>query len=113
MGDSPNILSADQMQRLYGSFYESSPKLHLDSSKVPQQLRPLLPYAEFWGVADDWTREELVEKAPADVQENLKDVVASFDKSFDDWLAGPEADDPSLSDEYIAFTALRMAADLA
>jgi hypothetical protein len=70
-----------------------------------------LPYAEFWGFADDWTREDLVERAPLEVKRNLKDVVAIFDRKLDDWLAGPEAAGPHFSDEYVAFTAMRMAAD--
>ena len=42
---------------------------------------------------------------------NLKDVVDQFDAALDDWLAGPEADGPTFSEEYIAFSALRRAAD--
>ena len=110
MGETPDILSAEQMKRWYGSFYDRSPMLDLDQRKVPEEFWPLLPYAEFWGVADDLTREILVKQAPADVQHNLKEAVAAFDNALDEWLAGPEADDPNPSDEYIAFSAMRMAA---
>ena len=75
-----------------------------------QNVLALLPYAEFWGIADDLEREILVKEAPADVQQNLKQVVAAFDNAMDEWLAGPEADDPRPSDEYIAYSAMRMAA---
>jgi hypothetical protein len=105
------ILSTEQMKQLYGSFYERSPKVRLDRRKVPEKFWPLLPYAEFWGVSDDWTREDLVKHAPADAQQNLKRVVAAFDTELDEWLAGPEADDHHPSDEYIAFVAMGMAAD--
>jgi hypothetical protein len=111
MTSNADVLSADEMKQRYGSFYDQSQKLRLDRTKVPQQLWPLLPYAEFWGFADDWTRQDLVEQAPPDVQRNLKAVVSTFDDAFDDWLAGPEAAGPNFSEEYIAFTALRMAAD--
>jgi hypothetical protein len=111
MGDTIEVLDAAQMRQRYGSFYESSPRMKLDQNKVPKQFWSLLPYAEFWGIADDWAREDLVDLAPPEVQENLRNVVASFDNALDEWLAGPEADDTSPSDEYIAFTAMRMAAD--
>jgi hypothetical protein len=111
MGETTEVLSAAQMRQRYGSFYNSSPGMKLDQKKVPERFWSLLPYAEFWGIADDWTREDLVDQAPPDVQKNLREVVARFDNALDEWLAGPEADDNSPSDEYIAFTAMRMAAD--
>lgn len=110
MGNTPAILSAQQMKRWYGGFYDSSPKIRLDRSKVPEEFWPLLPYAEFWGIADDLTREILVKEAPADVQQDLKEAVTAFDDALDKWLAGPEADNPNPSDEYVAFSAMRMAA---
>ncbi len=105
------ILSAEDMQHRYGTFYESSPRIRLDERKVPEQCRPLLPYAEFWGIADDWMRQDLVDEAPREAKENLRGVVAGFDSALDEWLAGPEADNVNPSDEYIAFAAMRMAAD--
>jgi hypothetical protein len=105
------VLTADEMKQFYGDFYQRSPRMHLDPSKVPERFLPLLPYAEFWGLADDLIREILVEEAPAAVQQNLKQVVAAFDRALDEWLAGAEANDPSPSDEYVAYSAMRMAAD--
>lgn len=113
MSDEIEVLTAEEMRRWYGGFYASSPMVHLDRSKVPEQFWPLLPYAEFWGIADDWTREVLIEKAPPAVLQNLKQVVASFDTALDEWLAGPEADNRNPTDEYIAFCAMGMAADYA
>jgi hypothetical protein len=49
------------------------------------------------GVSDEWTREELFDQAPPEVQQNLKDVVALFDHALDEWFAGPEADHPPFS----------------
>ena len=111
MGETKEILSAEQMKERYGPFYESSLKIQLDERKVPEQCRPLLPYAEFWGIADDWMRQDLVDEAPREAKEDLREVVAGFESALDEWLAGPEADNVSPSDEYIAFTAIRMAAD--
>ena len=69
------------MKRLYGRFYDRGAKQHLDRRNVPEKFWPLLPYAEFWGIADDLTREILVKEAPADVQHNLKPAVAVFDNA--------------------------------
>jgi hypothetical protein len=104
-------LSVEEMKQLYGTFYEASPKASIDLSQVPGSLHVLVPYAEFWGISDDWAREELVAKSSQSVQENLKAVVALFDDKLDEWLAGEEADSTSPSKEYVAFSAMRMAAD--
>ncbi len=84
-------------------------KLRLESVPVP--LRPLIHYAEFWGASDDGLREAMVEAAPEEVKVNLVAVVSEFDDEFDEWLAGPDADAPTPTPEYIAFSAMRMAAD--
>jgi hypothetical protein len=111
VSETPEILSAEQMKRLYGRFYDRSPKFQLDRRRVPEKFWPLLPYAEFWGMADDSARQRLVKQAPAEIRRNLKQVVAAFDDALDEWLAGPEADNPTPTDEYIAFCAMGMAAD--
>ena len=102
----------EQLKEKYGSFYESSPRMTLRPSKVPAAVRALLPYAEFWGIADDYAREALVGKAPKAALKNLKQVLAAHAEALDAWLAGPEADQKP-SKEYVAFSALRMAADFA
>jgi hypothetical protein len=111
MGDTTKILNATQMRERYGSFYHSGSKLQLDRGRIPEQFWPLIPYAEHWGASDDWTREDLIESAPVEVLQNLKHVVAEFDNAMNEWLAGPEADDRPPSEEYVAYTAMRMAAD--
>jgi hypothetical protein len=111
MSGMSGILNAEQMRAWYGRFYDQSPKSRLDRQNVPSQLWPLLPYAEFWGIADDWAREGLVKQAPPEVRQNLKQVVAAFDSALDEWLAGPEADNRHPTAEYIAFSAMGMAAD--
>jgi hypothetical protein len=111
MSGSYQVLDAEQMRRRYGVFYTESPKVPINANRVPVVLQALIPYAEFWGIADDWAREKIVAKAPQDIQEDLKEAIASFDDELDDWLAGAEADSPSPSQEYVAFSAMRMAAD--
>ena len=111
MAERPVVLSAEEMARKYGELYQRRPRVRLDRGRIPESVWSLIPYAEFWGVSDDLDREHLVDNAPHAVQQNLKDVIAFYDDDLDIWLAGSEARDPNPSDEYVAFSAMRMAAD--
>ena len=85
----------------------------LDPSRIPLELHGLLPLAEKFGVSDDCLRERLVNDSSALEISELKAGICSHEDALDNWLAGPEAQGPSFSDEYIAFSAMRMAADYA
>src|SRR5437879_2534995 len=102
----PSVFTLEEMKNHYGQFFESAALLNLDRARVPQKLWPILPYAAFWGAADDWTRESLARKAPIDVRQNLKAIVAAFDDALDEWLAGNEAKAVPPSAEYVAFSAM-------
>ncbi|QJE95751.1 hypothetical protein [Luteolibacter luteus] len=95
----------------YGSFISESPAVDFDVNDVPVNLRHLIPYARFWGISDDLERERLAEKAPEHIKSSLKELIRDNDDSLDDWLAGEEASYPDPSDAYVAFSAMRMAAD--
>jgi hypothetical protein len=73
----------------------------------------LLFFAERFGIADDWARNDLVRSTLRAELERLVQLVRDHDDALDAWLAGPEANGPEFSDEYIAFSAMRMAADYA
>lgn len=85
----------------------------LDSSRIPEELHQLIPLAQKFGIADDLEREKLVAKSLPSELKQLKLEVAANDSALDLWLAGNEAQGPTFSDEYIAFSAMRMAADYA
>jgi hypothetical protein len=101
----------DTIRSEYGEFLSESPTVAFDSNDVPKNLHHLIPYASFWGLADDLNRERLVEKAPDHLKESLRKLIANNENALDEWLAGEEALSPDPSDAYIAFSALRMAAD--
>jgi hypothetical protein len=83
----------------------------LDPGKVPLGLRHLIPFAERYGITDDLDREHVIlASSPEEIAE-LKAVVAQHDDLMDEWLAGPETAEPQPSVEYLAFSAMRMAAD--
>lgn len=105
------VLPAEEMRKKYGLYAENRPLIKLDACKVPKPLRPLIPFAECFGVSDDLMRADLIAKLPTDTLDDLRKAIEPFDDLLDDWLAGPAAHCPPLSPEYIAFTCMRMAAD--
>jgi hypothetical protein len=88
--------------------------LSLDPNAVPASLRPLLPWAEKWGIGDDYDREALVETSSV---EELMALVHSIDDVNDDdlfgWLAGADSYSNTPTEEYSALTCLTMAIDSA
>lgn len=85
----------------------------LDKTCIPEALHGLIGYAEFWGIEDDWTRDELVAKAPPESCRALVQAVCNKATELDDWLGGSEARCAEPTREYCAFTTMRMAADYA
>ncbi len=85
----------------------------IDSQLVPSTLRHLIPLAQKFGVTDDLAREAIVSCASLAEIAVLKQAVQANDALLDAWLSETEATGPSFSNEYIAFSAMRMAADLA
>ena len=111
MSDGNLVWSAEQLKERYGIFFNSSPRVHLDRRNVPEKYWALLPYAEFWGIADSSTRMDLIDRAPADVRRNLKQVVGASDDMLEEWMLAPDTDTLNPTDEYVAFAAMIMAAD--
>jgi len=105
-----DLLDGIQMQKAYGAFYTVGQRVTFKTEDVPVALHALIPYAQFWGISDDWNREDLVEKAPREVVENLKHAIKKFYDILDEWLGGAEASNPNPSDAYVPFSAMRMAA---
>jgi hypothetical protein len=85
----------------------------VDPTNVPPNLHHLIPLAEHFGISDDSERLRSVCCAsPAELQQ-LRQTVLDHDELLDAWLAGPESSGPTFSNEYILFSAMRMAADYA
>lgn len=81
------------------------------AADTPSSLQELVHYALLWGVSDDGYRADLVERAPPETRANLKWLVTEREDQLDAWLAGAEAEGPTFTDAYIAFSAMRMASD--
>jgi hypothetical protein len=109
--------SADEIREhmlcLYREFTRAEGLPKLNPEKIPAKLGPWIPYAEFWGIAEDFDREELVRQASQEIQEDLVQLIQRLDDALDEWLASDEPKNGPLSDEYCAFSWMRMAADYA
>ena len=83
----------------------------LNPDKVPRPLVHLIPIAEKWAL------DCYIDAVSNASSEELEALVRCIDDVTDDdlfgWLAGPEADNPNPSVEYVAFTDLTEAIDLA
>lgn len=106
------LLSSEEMKQKYGVFYESKGLVEINPENVPSNLRLLIPYAELWGISDDCYREQKIAESPHVALDDLVFAIKNHENLLDDWLAGDEADLDSPSDEYVCFSAMRMAADL-
>ena len=104
------VLPAGEMRAKYGLYAENRPTIRLDPVRVPEVLRHLIPLAEQFGVTDDLIREDIVAKTPPEVLAAMRAAVLPLGNAFNEWLAGPEADGPEFSAEYIAFSCLRLEA---
>jgi hypothetical protein len=109
--DDFEVLPAGEMRAKYGLTAENRPIIKLNAAKIPVELRHLLALAEQFGIGDDLIRADVVAKTLPGELQTMRQAVEAHADAFDEWLAGPEANVPELSDEYIAFTCLRMAAD--
>lgn len=106
------ILGRKEIEAELGQALDMFPTALFDLKGVPTKLHLLAPYAEFWGQADDVVRESVLRRTPDSLQENLKWVVATHDDQLDAWLAGPESSSVEPSDAYVAFSSMRMSADM-
>lgn len=104
------VLSGKEMRERYNLTAENRPTIILNPENVPDAAKPLIPYAEKWGISDDLIRSAVLNKATI---EELKELVRFMDgidfPPIEAWLIGPEASGPDYSDEYIAITCLFMA----
>jgi hypothetical protein len=104
------VLSIADMRNKYYWPDEQPPVVPIAFEKVPEQLRPLIPLAERWGISDDMLRSDARCKALPEEIAYLKEAIRRFDNELDHWLAGPEASSATPSQEYLAFSNMRMAA---
>lgn len=109
--DTSRVLSAPEIVKACSGWVGDAPLANVKKEEVPLSLHSLIPYAEIWGIADDWEREKRFQRTPQYLVENLKWVVSEYEEELDTWLAGPEASSKDPSDSYVTFSAMRMGVD--
>ena|SRR5215207_5412833 len=92
---------------------ENRPATKLDPTRIPERFRHWIPLAERWGISDDILRDDCVGHASPEELAELLSFGEAMDFLYDDWLAGPESQSATPTSEYIAFSRLAMAWDVA
>jgi hypothetical protein len=103
------VASGRELMEAFGLTAENRPTIKLNPKNVPNELRPLIPYAEEWGIDDDLIRADVIRKAPPETLNDLVFTVAKYKESLYNWLGGPEAYLDEHTDEYNTFSAMMMA----
>jgi hypothetical protein len=85
----------------------------LNPENIPLQFHHLILIAEKYGVSDDGYRDALIESLGENELRECASFLESYDAVLAEWLAGPDADGPTFTNEYVVFSALGMAADCA
>ena len=96
------ILPASEMREKYQLTAENRPTLHLDSRKVPSDLRDLVPLAEKWGIGDDLIREDFQSKATNAEKQTLAKTLTGRNARITEWL-NDQPQGAVMSDEAAAF----------
>jgi hypothetical protein len=85
----------------------SDAPLQLDASKVPEDLRSLVPLAARWGIGDDVDRNAKVDRATEAERAELKNAVDPLSNRITAWLDSFPSG--SMSDEAAAFMYMQLA----
>jgi hypothetical protein len=79
----------------------------LDSSRVPESLRHLVPFAEQWGIGDDVERMQFIERSSPPEREALASVLEPHHQEITRWL--DSFGSAPMSDEAAAFMYMQLA----
>ena len=102
-------MNVPSLEEKYGEFFREGSNVPFDDQDVPMKLVSIIPYARFWGIADDYERDALANKAPKTIGDDLLAITQAHAQQLDEWLASPAAD--WNNEAYLAFSNMRMAAD--
>ena len=69
-----------------GSSHSAEAVHRLDSAKVPEDLRDLVPFAQRWGIGDDVARSERVHKATAAERAEVRAAFGPRQARITAWL---------------------------
>ena len=81
----------------------------LDPQQVPEDLRPLVPLAQIWGIGDDVARADFIARASAADREALQQAIAPHQARITAWLDSFGTN--PMSDEAAGFMYLQLAVE--
>ena len=84
-----------------------APVQRLDSTKVPEDLRNLVPLAERWGIGDDVDRNAKVDGATPKERNELRTALEPLDSRITQWLNS--FGQGAMTDEAAAFMYMQLA----
>lgn len=79
----------------------------LDSAKVPEDLRPLVPLAERWGIGDDMDRNAKVDRVTPEERTELQTALEPLNSRITQWLNS--FGQGAMTDEAAAFMYMQLA----
>jgi hypothetical protein len=78
--------SPGESTRELGSSHPADAVPQLDSAKVPEDLRDLVPFAQRWGIGDDVARSERIQKATAADRADVRAAFGARQARITAWL---------------------------
>lgn len=107
---SGELLPASEMREKHDLTAENQPVIHLDASKVPEDLVDLIPFARKWGIEDDLIREDVQSKSSQKEKQALADALRGRNARITEWLdAQPKG--AQMTDEAAAFMYMQLGLD--
>jgi hypothetical protein len=106
---SVEIAPAHVLQKKYGLYADNRPTIKLDPAMVPENLRPLIPLAEKWGIGDDIIRGDVIKKSGASEKRELHDALYEPYEQVTAWLDSFQG--KAMSDEAAASMYMQLALD--
>jgi hypothetical protein len=97
--DSPqlyDIRTFEEWKRI-GVTAETAEQITIDESKVPNQFRPLIPYAGRWAISCDVRRGDYFEKQPPDDIADFHRAVTPHLDALNRWVDEPPFDEPKIA----------------
>ncbi len=103
------IAPAHVLQEKHDLYAENRPEIKLDPSKVPENLRSLIPHAEKWGIGDDIIRNDFINKSTDAEKQELHNALYEPYERITAYL--DSFGDDAMSDEAAAFMYMQLALD--
>ena len=80
------IMPAGELGEQYDRTANARPEITIDPASVPENLRDLIPMAEFWGVGDDVIRGDIEERSSVEQRQAFQSALRGRTAEVTAWL---------------------------